>query len=157
MSRLVDLVSQVNSKAGAKLGALEALYAGMDPAEPGGHRPLTKAEAKVQRANALTVEQLQLVQQVEHGTYRAVHDIPVGGVVAFRAGHAVPVTAVEREGYDEQGLVEEVAEPVYRRPPEPEPDDDEDSDAVDDEPEPPAEPPAEPVPAKTRGKAASGG
>jgi hypothetical protein len=151
MSRLAEILGGIDPKAGAKLATLERMYEGMDPTDlDGGHRPLTQAEAKRQRANALTIEQQLLMRAIEHGTYRATQDITVNGVPAFRRGHAVPVSAVEREGYDDLGLVEEVADPEYRRrtytvedalnpptdgvedlePGEPEPDDEADGDGL---------------------------
>ncbi|MGZ4617176.1 MAG: hypothetical protein ACXV3F_00300 [Frankiaceae bacterium] len=46
----------------------------------------------------------------EYSTYRAIQPIipPGHDVVAFRPGHAVPVSQVEEHGYLEQGLVEKL-------------------------------------------------
>jgi len=44
----------------------------------------------------------------EYGTFEAVADIYFNGLVAYRPGHPVPVSNVERYRYDEQGLVRRV-------------------------------------------------
>jgi len=47
-------------------------------------------------------------EAAEYATFRAKVDIYHDGVVAYRPGHAVPVSNVERYKYDDQGLVERV-------------------------------------------------
>lgn len=49
-------------------------------------------------------------EMAEYSTFRAVTDIPHGSVVAYRKGQAVPVSNVEKYGYDKQGLVEKVGQ-----------------------------------------------
>lgn len=54
-------------------------------------------------------EEIRAEQEAaEYATWVAVRDIPYGDVIAFREGHAVPVSHVERYGYDEQGFVKRV-------------------------------------------------
>jgi hypothetical protein len=44
-------------------------------------------------------------QVKEYSTYVATQDIHVGNALAYRAGDPVPVSNVEKHGYDKQGLV----------------------------------------------------
>ena len=44
-------------------------------------------------------------QAKEYGTYIATADIYVGNALAYRAGDPVPVSNVEKHGYDKDGLV----------------------------------------------------
>jgi len=44
----------------------------------------------------------------EYSTFVATADISFNGVPAYRAGHPVPVSNVEKFRYDEQGLVRRV-------------------------------------------------
>jgi hypothetical protein len=44
-------------------------------------------------------------QSREYGTYVATADIMVGSACAYRAGDPVPVSNVEKHGYDKAGLV----------------------------------------------------
>lgn len=56
----------------------------------------------------------------EYNTFRAVAEIYVDGLVAYRVGHAVPVSNVRAHGYDRDGLVERVdGEPLTPLPPAP--------------------------------------
>jgi hypothetical protein len=46
----------------------------------------------------------------EYGTFVATADISFNGAPAYRVGHPVPVSNVEKYRYDEQGLVRRVHE-----------------------------------------------
>lgn len=59
----------------------------------------------------LAYEQRAAQEAVEYGTWRAKYPIQHDGVIAYMPGHAVPVSNVERYGYDEMGLVERVDDP----------------------------------------------
>ena len=48
-------------------------------------------------------------EAAEYSTWRAVAPIPFGNTIAYQPGHPVPVSNVERYGYDKQGLVEKVS------------------------------------------------
>jgi hypothetical protein len=63
-------------------------------------QPDSVAEAEARRQ-----EQIK-----EYGTYVAVVDISHGNAVAYRAGHPVPISNVERWGYDKLGYVAKVDE-----------------------------------------------
>jgi len=52
-----------------------------------------------------TVADRLAAQVAEYGQWVAVADILVDGALAYRKGHAVPVSNVERHGYDRLGLV----------------------------------------------------
>lgn len=99
-----------------KMAALDELYARLHPAA-GGHRPLTAEELQIQADSELTLEERQLAQQVEHGTYVAVAPIYADGLyhdngaLAYDVGHPVPVTNVERHGYVESGHVRRIKKP----------------------------------------------
>jgi hypothetical protein len=95
-----------HAKVADKLEVLQGLH--MEP-ERGQHRELTADEIKAQRDNALEVEEFKAAQAVEYGTWVAREDIFHGSALAYVAGHPVPVSNVERHGYDELGLVERVA------------------------------------------------
>jgi hypothetical protein len=105
-----ELRAAGHDRAADKHAALDALYAKIGP-DADGHRPLTDDELAVQAANALSVEEMQAVQRVEYGTWVATADIPHGNATAYGAGHPVPVSAVERFGYDQIGLVKRGAGP----------------------------------------------
>lgn len=47
----------------------------------------------------------QAAQTEEYGTYVATADIYAGNALAYRAGDPVPVSNVEKHGYDKEGLV----------------------------------------------------
>jgi hypothetical protein len=104
-----------------KHAATQELHGRLAP-DADGHRPLSDEELAVQADNALTAEELQHVQAVEYGTYAANGDIHHGTALAYAAGHPVPVSAVERYGYEEMGLVRRIApqpEPAAKAEPEP--------------------------------------
>lgn len=75
------------------------------------HRPLTPEEIKLQLANRLSTLEMERAQVLEYGTWVAVEDITVGNAVAYLAGHPVPVSNVERHGYDQLGVVRLVNPP----------------------------------------------
>lgn len=52
-----------------------------------------------------TLEDQQKAQREEYGTYVAAQDITYNGVLAYRAGHPVPVSNVKLHGYDKNDLV----------------------------------------------------
>lgn len=51
----------------------------------------------------------------EYGQFVAVQQIHVGTALAYDVGHQVPVTNVERFGYEAQGVVRRVASPKNAR------------------------------------------
>jgi hypothetical protein len=58
------------------------------------------------------VEDFAALQAKEYGTYVATSPIFLLGVRAFNPGDPVPVSHVEQYGYDAQGLVRLVGEPL---------------------------------------------
>lgn len=57
-------------------------------------------------------------EAAEYSTYRAVANIFFEGALAYRPGHAVPVSNVRLHGYDRDGLVERVdGQPISPLPP----------------------------------------
>lgn len=54
---------------------------------------------------AAAFSRYRIAQQVEYGTWVAATDLYVQGVLAFAAGHPVPVSHVERFGWDKDGSV----------------------------------------------------
>ena len=99
----------VLDRAQAKQAVLDDLYAKIGPPDPGStHRPLTAAERKLQKDNALSVAELRALQSDLWGQWRAVDNIEIDGVLAFAAGAAVPTTHVDRFDLQAQGLVERV-------------------------------------------------
>jgi hypothetical protein len=91
---------KVHPKAADKLEATDALYDRLHP-DAGGHRPLTDEEQRHQIKHAMTAAELEAAQTVEYGTWVAVEEIWHGTALAYAVGHPVPVSAVEREGYDQ--------------------------------------------------------
>lgn len=55
------------------------------------------------------LEKLRAAQQVEYGTWVATEQITHLGALAYHEGDPVPVSNVERYGYDKQGLVKKRA------------------------------------------------
>jgi hypothetical protein len=98
-SLLVAEVAALDHAAADKLRVIEHLarVAGME--SPDGHRPLTESEVAAQERARPTIEQWELIQRVEYGTFVAVEPITVGGRLAYRVGEAVPVSNVDRHGY----------------------------------------------------------
>jgi hypothetical protein len=47
----------------------------------------------------------RIAQKVEYGTWVAAADLKVNGVLAFAAGHPVPISHVEAYGWDKDGSV----------------------------------------------------
>jgi len=54
---------------------------------------------------AAAFSRYRIAQQVEYGTWVAATDLKVNGVLAFGAGHPVPVSHVQRFGWDKDGSV----------------------------------------------------
>jgi hypothetical protein len=106
-SALVAEVRRQHPEIADKLAALEELYGRLHP-DAGGHRPLTAEEQKIQADNELTLDERQLAQAVEHGTYVAAAPIYVDGALAHSVGHPVPISNVERYGYEQTGHVRRV-------------------------------------------------
>jgi len=67
------------------------------------------APAFADPAEAARYAQYREAQIEEYGTYEAAATIMVGAVPAFHAGHPVPKSTAEREGWVESGLVRRVA------------------------------------------------
>lgn len=99
-SALSTELRKVHPKAADKLEATDALYDRLHP-DADGHRPLTDEEQRHQLKHAMTAEELQAAQTVEYGTWVATQEIYHGTAVAYATGHPVPVSAVERYGYDQ--------------------------------------------------------
>jgi hypothetical protein len=99
-SALVKAVRRKHRKAAEKLAVHQRLDAAVRSA-PGGHRELTEEEARLQNDNALTMEEMTLINEIEWGTYVAWEDIYHNGVPAYLAGQPVPISNVERWGYDQ--------------------------------------------------------
>lgn len=88
----------------AKQATLDELYARLAP-DADGHRPLTVEEQKIQKDNALTVDELRALQADLYGHWVAVDNIYIDGALAFAPGHAVPTTHVDKFDLQAQGLV----------------------------------------------------
>jgi hypothetical protein len=99
-SALSTELRKVHPTAADKLEATDALYDRLHP-DADGHRPLTVEEQRHQIKHAMTAEELQAAQTVEYGTWVATREIWHGTAVAYATGHPVPVSAVERYGYDQ--------------------------------------------------------
>lgn len=99
-SMLVSEVAVVSRTAADKLRVIEHLarVAGLE--SESGHRPLTDAEVEAQERARPTIDEWELIQGVEYGTFAAAEQIGVGGRIAYREGDPVPVSNVERHGYD---------------------------------------------------------
>lgn len=54
---------------------------------------------------AAAFSRYRIAQQIEYGTWVAAADLRVNGVLAFAAGHPVPVSHVEMFGWDKDGSV----------------------------------------------------
>lgn len=54
---------------------------------------------------AAAFSRYRIAQQIEYGTWVAAADLKVNGVLAFAAGHPVPVSHVETYGWDKDGSV----------------------------------------------------
>lgn len=72
-------------------------------------REMTDDEAKRQNELALDLEERELLQVIEYGTFIATGPIEVGNARAFNEGDPVPVTNVELNGYEAAGKVRRVA------------------------------------------------
>jgi len=99
-SMLVAEVRKKHPKAADKLAAQMALEAAVRAA-PGGHRALTEEEVEQQNANALTIEEYAAVRRIEYGTFVAAEEIFHNGAPAYREGGEVPISNVEKYGYDQ--------------------------------------------------------
>ena len=68
---------------------------------------------------AAAFSRYRVAQQIEYGTWVAATDLKVNGVLAFAAGHPVPVSHVETYGWDKDGSVvpsgTELPDPVADR------------------------------------------
>lgn len=99
-SALVVAVRAKHRKAATKLAVLQQLEQAVRSA-PGGHRPLTEEEAQLQNDNALTMEEMTKVNEIEWGTWVAAEEIFHNGAIAYREGQPVPISNVEKFGYDQ--------------------------------------------------------
>lgn len=81
--------------------------------ESGQHTELTDEEIAAQEASVLDFpDEIKAVQQVEYGTFVAAEDIFHLGALAYAVGNPVPVSNVEKHGYEEIGAVRRVAKPT---------------------------------------------